>query len=263
MAKEIITSRENPKIKEIIKLKQVQKEREKQGLAVVEGYREISLALASKRNIVSLFFCPKFLKGKELFNLLPDKIIEVAPAVFEKISMRQNPDGVLALVSLPDTSLDKIKLSKNPLIIVLESVEKPGNLGAILRTADSAGVDAVIISDKRTDIFNPNVIRASQGTLFTTQIACGEMKEVYEYLKKQSISIYATTPAAKILYTDVNWKKGAAIIMGTEDQGLSEAWLKASDGKIKIPMRGKIDSLNVSAAAAIVVYEALRQRAGS
>lgn len=263
MDHKIITSRENPKIKEIIKLKGARSEREKKGLIVIEGQREISLALEAKLNLSSLFFCPKLLKGKPLFKLSPEKLIEVAPAVFEKISFRENPDGFLALAALPSAALNNIKLSKNPLLIILESVEKPGNLGAILRTADAAGVDAVIISDKKTDIFSPNVIRASQGALFTTQIACAGLKETYEYLKQRGISIYGTTPGAKIFYTATNWKKPAAILLGTEDRGLSQDWLKKCDEKIRIPMHGKIDSLNVSVSAAVVVYEALRQRAGS
>ncbi|MFA6171238.1 MAG: RNA methyltransferase [Patescibacteria group bacterium] len=260
MNHKIITSRENPKIKEIIKLKSSRKEREAKALAVAEGYRELNLALQAEHNIDSLFFCPEFLKGRPIFNLPPDKLIEVSPSVFEKISFRENPDGVLAILRLTPPSLAGIKLSKNPLVIVLEAVEKPGNLGAILRTADAAGVDAVLISDPKTDLYNPNVIRASQGTIFTTRVAAGSRGEILAFLGSKGISLIATTPGAKKLYTQIDLKKPTAILMGTEDRGLSDAWLKAADEKVKIPMYGKIDSLNVSVSAAVIVYEALRQR---
>lgn len=260
MNAEKITSKDNPKIKEIVKLKSSAKERGLRGLIVVEGYRELSLALEAKLNLDSLFFCPEFFKGKPLFKIASNNLYELTPNIFEKISYRENPDGVLALISLTPLSLNKIRLSNSPLIIVLEAVEKPGNLGAILRTADASGVDTVLISDPKTDIYNPNVIRASQGTVFTTQVATGSKDEIQEFLKSSGVSLIATTPEAEKIYTEIDYKLPTAILMGTEDTGLSDAWLKVSDEQVKIPMHGKIDSLNVSVSTAILVYEALRQR---
>ncbi|MFA6394221.1 MAG: RNA methyltransferase [Patescibacteria group bacterium] len=254
-----ITSRENAKIKEIIKLKTSKKERQTRGLIIVEGQREITLASQAGMEIISLFYCPLFLKDRPL-PTIGHNIYEIPPAIFKKISYRENPDGLIALTRLTETSLDQIKLSKNPLVIVLESVEKPGNLGAILRTADACGADAVLISDAKTDIYSPNVIRASQGTVFTVPIASGSPESICDFLKNKAITLIATTPAAAKIYTKIDLKKPSAILMGSEDQGLSEFWLSAADEKTRIPMKGKIDSLNVSVSADIIAYEALRQR---
>ncbi|MFA6106663.1 MAG: RNA methyltransferase [Patescibacteria group bacterium] len=255
-----ITSQENPKIKEIIRLKSSKKKRQTQGLIVVEGLREITLARQAGVKIASLFYCPEFLKNRGLPDIGGNDIYEIAPAIFKKISFRENPDGLFALLRLTETSLKEIKLSKNPLIIVLESVEKPGNLGAILRTADACRADAVLVSGDKTDIYSPNAIRASQGTIFTVPTAIGSQEEIRDFLKNKNISLIATTPAADKVYTEIDYKKPSAILMGSEDQGLSEFWLAAADEKARVPMKGKIDSLNVSVSAAVIAYEALRQR---
>jgi len=257
--REIITSAQNPKIKEIIKL-QKPRERKEGGLIIVEGYQEILMALGAGFEIEKLFFCPD-LAGKKVIEKMGDsKIISVASGVFKKIAYRENPDGFLALVKSKILKLNEIKLSASPLVIVLESVEKPGNLGAILRSADAAGADAVIISDQRTDIYNPNVIRASLGTIFTNQVVISGAKEIQKWLSKNKIKSLAATPEADKIYTEVNYKGGMAIVMGEEHKGLSQTWLKEAEEKIRIPMAGKIDSLNVSVSMAIILFEAVRQR---
>lgn len=257
--KEIITSAQNPQIKEIIKL-QKPRERKEAGLIVVEGHQEILMAIGAGFEIEKLFLCPDLTGKKRIERVEDDFVISVVPAVFKKIAYRENPDGFLALVKLKTLELEEIKLSKNPLVIVLEALEKPGNLGAILRSADAAGADAVIISDQRTDIYNSNVIRASLGTVFTNQVAVSSAKEIQKWLSKNKIKSFAATPDADKLYTEVNYKGRIAIVVGEEHEGLSEEWLEKSDEKIKIPMAGKIDSLNVSVSTAIILFEAIRQR---
>jgi TrmH family RNA methyltransferase len=257
--KEIITSAQNPQIKEILRL-QKPRERKEEGVIMVEGYQEILMAIGAGFEIEKLFFCQDLAGKKRIEKIEDNKIISVVPLVFKKIAYRENPDGFLAIAKSKILELEEIKLSKNPLVIVLESVEKPGNLGAILRSADAAGADAVIISDQRTDIYNPNVIRASLGTVFTNQVSVSSAKEIQKWLGKNKIKSFATTPEADKFYTEVNYKTGIAIVMGEEHKGLSAEWLEKADEKIKIPMVGKIDSLNVSVSTAIILFEAVRQR---
>ena len=257
--KEVITSAQNPKIKEIIRLRKP-RERRKENLIIIEGRQEIELARQAGLEIVELFYCQDFAGSKKIAGLSEEIITPVVPAVFEKISYRENPDGFLVLARLKYLELGKIKLSQKPLIIILESLEKPGNLGAILRSADAAGVDAVIVADPKTDIYNPNVMRASLGTVFTNQVAAASTEEARNWLAKNKIKSLAATPEAKKIYTEADYKGAVAIIMGEEHPGLSKDWLEKVDEKIKIPMRGKIDSLNVSASTAIILFEAVRQR---
>jgi len=254
-----INSLHNEKIKNILKLREASRERKQQGLFLIEGWREINLALKGGVEIENMFFCQDYIKHE--LNIDEEKLIEVSKKVFNKISYRENPDGFLAVAKLKEVKLEKIKLSSKPLIIVLEAVEKPGNLGAILRTADAAGADAVIINDAKTDIYNPNVIRASQGTVFTVPIVLSSIEKTVSFFKDNKIKIFATTPEAKVEYTGANYKQNCAIIMGAEDKGLSKEWLEIADEKIKIKMNGRIDSLNVSVSTAIVLFEAIRQRA--
>ncbi|MFH0955937.1 MAG: RNA methyltransferase [Candidatus Falkowbacteria bacterium] len=260
MAKELIVSLQNEKIKNVVKLREAGRERKKQGLFLIEGHREISLALKGGVEIENLFYCQDYIKQE--LKIDEEKIIEVSKKVFDKISYRENPDGFLAVAKIKQEKLAKIKLSPRPLIVILEAVEKPGNLGAILRTADAAGAGAVIINDAKTDIYNPNVIRASQGTVFIVPTVLSSIDETVEFCKNHKIKIFATTPEAKNQYTEINYNAGCAVVMGAEDKGLSKKWLAAADEKIKINMRGQIDSLNVSVSAAIVLFEALRQRDG-
>ncbi|MDD4271258.1 MAG: RNA methyltransferase [Patescibacteria group bacterium] len=253
-----IESQHNPLIKNLIKLREAGRERKRQGLFLIEGWREINLALKGGVEIVNLFYCRDYIKQELEFD--EEKLIEVSKKVFAKISYRENPDGFLAVAKFREIKLENIELSPKPLIIILEAVEKPGNLGAILRTADAAGADAVIINDPKTDIYNPNVIRASQGTVFTVPVVLNSIDETINFCKSKKIKILATTPDTKKEYIEVDYNGGCAIVMGAEDKGLSDEWLASANEKIKIKMRGIIDSLNVSVSTAIILFEAVRQR---
>lgn len=258
---DLISSTHNPKIKSLLSLEKP-RERRKQQLFTIEGKKEIGLAREAGYKIGSLFFCEEIISLNELQALgLSDAfLVRVTKPVFEKIAIRENSGGVIAVAEMKPHGLNQLKLSTNPLVLVLESVEKPGNLGAILRTADAAGADAVISCDPQTDFYNPNVIRSSLGCVFTNRLATCTSQEAIGWLKKNSISIYCTYLNASIPYTDVDFKKPSAIVMGTEAAGLSELWVNNADANIIIPMHGKIDSLNVSTSAAVVVFEARRQR---
>jgi TrmH family RNA methyltransferase len=256
-----ITSTQNPKVKSLLALEKP-RERRKQGLFIIEGKKEIGMALNAGYKIGNLFFCEEMIRPDELKTLGTDDklLIPVSKEVFDKIAIRENSGGVLAVAEQKTHRLDQVKLSRTPLLLILESVEKPGNLGAILRTADAAGVDAVIICDPQTDFYNPNVIRSSIGCLFSTQIASATSAETIEWLQKNNISIYCTYLQASKPYHTIDYRNSSAIVMGTESTGLSDIWVKKSNTNIIIPMQGKIDSMNVSTAAAVVVFEAKRQR---
>lgn len=256
-----ITSTQNPKIKSLLALEKP-RERRKQQLFMIEGKKEIGLALEAGYKIGNIFFCDEIIGEQEVSKLFNDDklLIPVSKDVFDKLAVRENSGGMIAVAEQKLHTLDQLTLSKNPLVLVLESVEKPGNLGAILRTADASGVDAVIICDPQTDFYNPNVIRSSIGCIFTKQVAAATSKETIEWLKKNKIAIYCTYLKASKPYHLTDYTKPSAIVMGTEATGLSEVWVKNSDANIIIPMQGKIDSMNVSTAAAVVVFEAKRQR---
>jgi RNA methyltransferase, TrmH family len=195
-----------------------------------------------------------------VLNLSDKFLARVTKDVFDKIAVRENSGGIIAVAEMKPHRLDQIKLSKNPLVLVLESVEKPGNLGAILRTADAAGVDAVIICDPQTDFYNPNVVRSSLGCVFTKQIAAATSEETIQWLNQNNITIYCTYLKASKAYHETDYTKPSALVMGTEATGLSDVWIKNSNANIIIPMGGKIDSMNVSTATAVVIFEAKRQR---
>jgi TrmH family RNA methyltransferase len=256
-----ITSTQNPKVKSLLSLEKP-RERRKQGLFIVEGKKEIRMALDAGYKIGNLFFCEDIIPATELTSLGADDklIIPVSREVFDKIAVRENSGGVLAVAEQKVHRLDQITLSQNPLVLILESVEKPGNLGAILRTADAAGVDAVVICDPQTDFYNPNVIRSSIGCVFTMQIASATSEETISWLKKNNIGVFCTYLKASQPYHTIDFKIPSAIVMGTEATGLSEQWVNSATANIIIPMMGKIDSMNVSTAAAVVVFEAKRQR---
>ncbi|MCK5211279.1 RNA methyltransferase [Candidatus Parcubacteria bacterium] len=257
-----INSLQNPLIKETVKLRKPS-ERRKRSEILVEGYQEIKLAQNSGHSAQQLFYCAEYAdKRHSPDSLLSQETILVSEEVFDKISYRDNPDGFLAVISRPENYLAGIKLNKDKpaLIIVLESVEKPGNLGAILRTADAAGVDALIVCDAQTDIYNPNVIRSSLGTLFSVPVAIASNSEALSWLKENKINILSATPAANDIYSNEDMTNALAIVVGTEHDGLSAFWLNNADKQIKLPMLGKIDSLNASVSTAILTYEALRQR---
>jgi TrmH family RNA methyltransferase len=255
----MIISTQNDQVKNLLKLRKV-KERKSQNLIIIEGYKEISMAIAGGTEILKLYFSKDLANSKTIPEL--EKVTEeMDKKVFAKVSYRENPDGFLALGRPRILELTNLKLGAKALLIVLESVEKPGNLGAILRTADAARADGVIICAPQTDIYNPNVVRASLGTVFTNQVVVSSNETVIKWLQGNKIQSFASTPRAKKVYTDVDYSGPSAIVIGTEHDGLSDEWLNQADYGIRIPMHGRIDSLNASVSAAIVLYEAIRQRA--
>jgi len=260
---EKITSLQNLRIKNIVKLAK-HKERAQQNLFIIEGARELSLALAGGYEIKSLFVCPELFAKTDypyVLDTIPDNIkFEVTGTVFEKITYRTGSDGILALAEPKSHGLTDLNLSDNPFIIILEAVEKPGNLGAILRTADAAQVDAVIVCDPATDLYNPNAIRSSVGCLFTVPLAVCSSQEALDFLQSNNIKSFAAELQASSWYQDTDFTKPSAVVMGTEADGLTPFWLENTDARIKIPMRGKIDSLNVSVSTAVITFEAMRQR---
>jgi TrmH family RNA methyltransferase len=228
------------------------------------GQREIRLALMSGFTINTLLYCSRLITPLELEGLKATgtvaEMIECSLDVFNRVAYRKDTGGVVAIALQKRISFDGIKLKEKPLLLVLESVEKPGNLGAVLRTADAAGLDAVIICDPQTDIYNPNTVRSSIGCIFTVPVVTSSSSETLAWLREKKISSCATALTANHLYNETDYRKPSAIIMGTESTGLSQTWLEGADDLIKIPMKGRIDSMNVSVSAAIVVFEALRQR---
>jgi RNA methyltransferase, TrmH family len=255
-----ITSLQNPRVKHIVRLRDEKRQRREEGLMLVEGYDEIQLALSAGHQPQTLFSAPEVISRQIHIGNADVERVTVNRAVFEKMSYRDNPDGWLAIFPIPHTSLDDLKLGNSPLVLVAESVEKPGNLGAILRTADAAHVDALLVCDPRVDLWNPNVVRASRGAVFSVPTVECDNVSALEWLKGRAIKILAATPSAEELYSEVNLCKPVAIAVGTEDAGLTDFWMSNADVKVKIPMMGKVNSLNVSVSAALIVYEAVRQR---
>lgn len=259
----MITSLQNPAIKNIAKLSK-SKERDEQQLFVIEGARELSLALQCNYRVESLYICRELFsttKYPGVLDALPETaVFEISLAVFAKVAYRENSDGIVALAKPKSHRLSDIKLTENPFLIILESVEKPGNLGAVLRTADAAAVDAVIICDPQTDLYNPNVIRSGVGGLFTVQTAVCSSEEALAWLRVNGIISYAAELQAADFYQDTDFRQPSAIVMGTEADGLTRFWLDNATRRIQIPMRGKIDSLNVSVSTAVITFEAMRQR---
>ena len=253
-----ITSLQNPRVKHLVKLREDKKQRKQDGLMLVEGFDEIRLAISAGHRPQTLLTAPELATRSIDFSAAEN--FTVSRAVFEKISYRDNPDGWLAVFPTPKVLLNDLKLSTSPLLIVAESVEKPGNLGAILRTADAAHVDALIVSDPRTDIYNPNVVRASRGTLFTVPTIEANNQDTLSFLRRNGIKILAATPQAVSVYTDQDLREPLAVAVGTEDEGLTDFWMNEADIQVKIPMLGLVNSLNVSIATALIVYEAVRQR---
>jgi len=258
---EVISSTKNPKIRNF-RLLQKSRERKKQGLFIVEGSKEVERAITAGYLFDHIFVCKELFKGNfnssSIFAGIQMDI--VTAEVYAHIAYRKDSEGIVGWGIPRDHDIYGIELSKNPLIIVLESVEKPGNLGAILRTAEAAGVDAVIICDPQTDLYNPNVVRSSLGGLFSVQCGVGASSDVIQWLKRNKIMIYCTSLDSSKAYYDIDFTESAAIVMGTEATGLSEAWLAESSQNIIIPMNGSVDSMNVSVSTGIVLFEALRQR---
>lgn len=259
-----IVSFQNPKIKELLKLKD-RPARNKHQLTVVEGLKEIYAAFEAGLHFHSIFVCKELLK-KNASDIIQSAernnifIYEVPESTFHKISYGDRDDGLIAVCQTPAKELNELRLGRSPLVLVVENVEKPGNLGAILRTADAIGISAVIVCDPKTDLFNPNAIRSSTGSIFRVNVVEAKAPEVFEFLKSHGIQICAATPEASTIYTQVDWNKPSAIVVGAEHSGLSAFWKKQSDCQVKIPLRGGADSLNVSVSAAVILYEAIRQR---
>lgn len=263
---QMITSLQNPGVKEVVKLSK-RSARDESGLLLVEGYRELKRALDNGWKPASIYFCPELYLGKNEPALIEQasaagaQLFECSRPVFEKMAYRDRPEGLLGVGPQVTASLDRLVLkSPCPLVIVAESIEKPGNLGTMLRSADAAGVDAVIVCDRCTDINNPNVVRASTGTLFALPVVEASSEEALAWLRERGIRVLAATPHAEADYTEVDLAVPVAIVVGTEQYGLSEQWMKQADLKVRIPMRGQADSLNVSAATTILLFEAVRQR---
>ena len=261
-----LTSLSNPKVKHCVKLRQ-RSHRDDFAQMLVEGYRECRRALDAGYRPQLLFFCEElYLKGEhepaivEESAALGAELYSCTPEVFKKMAYRERPDGLLMVGPQPHFGLSQLKLGDNALVLVAESIEKPGNLGTMLRSADASGVAAVIVCDKCTDIFNPNVVRASTGTLFTVPIAEAGGEETLEFLKANGFSILAATPHADKMHFDVKLTGRVAIAVGTEQYGLTERWMNAADLRVRIPMLGVADSLNVASATTILLSEAVRQR---
>ena len=268
MRLENITSAKNPKIKDLLALLEKSKLRREQGLFVVEGRREVLHCLEAGFAPRTLFICGEFLTEDDLNEIIGKAealnkhvgIVQVPSEIYSKIAYRESTEGIVAEMQSRERTLDGLKIGKNPLIIVLESVEKPGNLGAVLRSADAAGADAVIVCDPLTDLYNPNLIRASLGAIFTVPVAAASSEDAIAWLKDHHIQILTAQLQDSSLYYDTNMTGPTAIVMGTESTGLTDIWRKAADAHIRIPMLGRLDSLNVSVSAAILLYEAVRQR---
>lgn len=262
----VITSFQNPMIKQIVLLQEKSRERRKTNLFSIEGLREITLALKGGYDFSMILFCSDIVVEKDFLNLKkligkPVDYIEISKEIYEKLAYRTSTEGIIAVAISKSLSLEGLEIqNKNPLILIAEAPEKPGNIGALLRTADAANADAVLIANPRTDLYNPNIIRSSVGGLFTNKIATGTTSDIISFLKDKNINIYCAALQASIPYHTCDFTTATAIVVGTEADGLSEEWLKNSHQNIIIPMEGEIDSMNVSVAAGILIFEAKRQR---
>lgn len=276
-----ITSAQNPKLKEVVQLLEKSKVRRERGLFVVEGLREIAACIRNGYKLRSLFFNSSILSSRQIEEFLfsahqsaeaagvcqaPEKetaLFSLSAPAYSKIAYREGTEGVVAVVQERRLALEDVKFGKkwaNPLVLVVESVEKPGNLGALLRTADACGIDAVIVCDPLTDLYNPNLIRSSLGGVFTNQVVACSNEEALEWLKRNDITIFTAQLQDSEWYYDTDMVQPSAIVMGTESTGLTDFWRKAAKARIRIPMLGELDSLNVSVSAAVLCYEAVRQR---
>lgn len=260
-----LTSLQNPKVKRAFALRD-RRERDREGVTILEGYRELTRAHAAGIPIRETFYCREMFVGKNndaLLDTLRDAgsaIYECSANVLRKIAYRERPEGLIAIAEMKRKGLDEIPAKPDGLYLVAETIEKPGNLGSILRSADAVGATAVIVCNKQTDIFNPNVIRASTGAIFSMPLAETTSEEALAWLRKLGIKTLAATPHTHLYHTDVDMKQGVAIVVGAEQYGLSDYWMNSADLQVLIPMLGKMDSLNVATAATILLYEAARQR---
>ena len=262
--KKVITSTQNPYIKELLQLKEKSRVRKKTATFLIEGLREINLAIKGGYIIETLFFDASIFTEQllaQIEGVATMEIIEISNEVYKKLALRDSTEGIMAIAKTKNLTLNELQLStKNPLILVAEAPEKPGNIGALLRTADAAGIDAVLIANPKTDMYNPNIIRSSVGCVFTTTIATGTTDEIIAFLKQHQISIYGAALTASVEYQTIDYTQPSAIVVGTEATGLTNKWLENTTKNIIIPMRGAIDSMNVSVSAAIIIFEGVRQR---
>jgi len=260
-----ITSTQNKLVKDILQLQEKSKVRKKEQLFIIEGKREILIAIRNGYLLTNVLICFEYTSKSiveeiEKMTTHPVEFIEISKEVYQKIAYRDSTEGIIAIAEHKGHALSELTLPSNPLIVVLESLEKPGNIGAVLRTADAAGIDAILIANPKTDLYNPNIVRSSVGAIFTNNIAVSSNEEILSFLKMHHIPIYSAILQDAVPYYTVDYKKGAALVMGTEATGLTNEWREASDANIIIPMEGQIDSMNVSVAAAVLIFEAKRQR---
>ncbi|QVY66440.1 RNA methyltransferase [Polaribacter sp. Q13] len=258
-----ISSIHNSYIKNLLKLQEKARERRKQALFIIEGKREISLAITANYQFDTILFYPDLISENEILHLFNSNVnrIVISKEVYQKLAYRDSTEGIIAVTKAKDFSLNNILFeNKNPLILVAEGVEKPGNIGALLRTADAANIDAVLIANPKSDLYNANIIRSSVGCVFTNQIATGTSEEIISFLKEKNINIYAATLQNSNEYHQENYTESSAIVVGTEATGLTDVWREAATQNVNIPMQGQIDSMNVSVSAAIILFEAKRQR---
>jgi len=263
MVNKQISSTQNTLIKQIVLLKEKSRERKKNNLFIIEGVREIDLAIKGNYTIETVLFYPELISESKIrSNINQDiKLIEISKEVYQKIAYRETTEGIIAIAKSKTNSIDNLRFNTNtPLILIAEAPEKPGNIGALLRTADAANVDAIIIANPKTDLYNPNIIRSSVGCVFTNQIATGTTEAIIQFLKSNNINIYAAILQESVAYHTQDFTKPTAIVVGTEATGLSQEWRDHSTKNIIIPMQGAIDSMNVSVAAGILIFEAKRQR---
>lgn len=261
MTNKQISSTQNALIKQIVLLKEKSRERKKTGLFIIEGLREIELAIKGNYTIETILFYPELISEGNISSIQSANIIEISKEVYQKIAYRETTEGIIAIAKHKTNTIDSLSFNtETPLILVAEAPEKPGNIGAILRTADAANVDAVIIANPKTDLYNPNIIRSSVGCLFTNQIATGTTETIISFLKANNINIYAAILQESVAYHTQDFTKPTAIVVGTEATGLSQEWRDHATQNIIIPMQGAIDSMNVSVAAGILIFEARRQR---
>jgi len=261
---EFIQSRQNPRVQNLVRLHE-RTHRDAQQRFLVEGRRELERALG-EGVIEEIYFCPELFRDAssqdlvERANQADVAVCQMAPMAFDKVTLREGPDGLLGVARAWHLTLPDLKLSATPLLLIVERVEKPGNLGALLRSADAAGADAVIVCDPVTDLFNPQVVRNSQGALFSMPVAVVSPQEALDFLRANKIALVTTTPAATLDYWDADLRVAAAIAVGGEKDGLTPFWLEAANQSVRIPMKGQTDSLNVSAAATLALFESVRQR---
>ena len=258
-----ITSTQNTLVKQILMLRDKSRERKKTSLFIIEGQRELMLAIKANYTVQTLLFCPDLIAKETLKTMISEgmECIQISKSVFEKIAYRSSTEGIIAIAEMKRHDLEDLKFhNKNPLVLVAEAPEKPGNIGALLRTADAANVDAMIIANPKGDLYNPNIIRSSVGCVFTNQVALGDSETIIEFLKEHNISIYSAILQEAKNYHEQDFTSSTAIVVGTEAEGLSESWRTAATQNIQIPMQGEIDSMNVSVAAGILIFEVKRQR---